>query len=140
MKKILMTFLITVSVPLFSQINEGKTFPVGEVNLHHISGDTLFFNDAQFIIVDDAIIMDTMMTTKQRNDSICKIRGHVPSGVVQSTGRYCPPYYEDTEDATYMVYPACNYHTFTCMRCGKEVTQKSKEKRILIWQKPEEEE
>ena len=65
-------------------------------------------------------------------NKICLERGHVCSGVINKTAMYCPPYLIDTDSTTIIVYPACNYEIFTCLRCGKKITRLEKERRIII--------
>lgn len=68
-------------------------------------------------------------------DSVCLERGHVSVGVAMSTAMYCPPYLEETDSITTIVYPACNTITYTCARCGRVVKEREKERRIIIWKK-----
>lgn len=68
-------------------------------------------------------------------NKICIERGHISDGVCSTTLMYCPPYTIDTDSTTVMVYPACNYSTYTCTRCSKSVTEKDKEHRITTWKK-----
>lgn len=66
-------------------------------------------------------------------DEICQLRGHVKPNTFEVTTMYCPPHIEDTKDSSVMVYPACNYYKYTCMRCGQYVKEKEPERRILLW-------
>ena len=79
----------------------------------------------------DTVKIDTTV------NKICIERGHVSGGVVMKTLMYCAPYSIDTDSTTIMVYPACNYESFTCKRCGKAVSQLEKERRVVIWRKEE---
>lgn len=69
---------------------------------------------------------------------LCKERGHVNSGVCTSTLMYCPPYLEETEYESVMVYPACNIITYTCSRCGQQIKEREKEHRVVIWRRQDE--
>lgn len=66
---------------------------------------------------------------------ICTERGHVSGGLVLSTLMYCEPYMEENDTISYLVYPACNYNSFICKRCGVYITQREREHRIVIWRK-----
>jgi hypothetical protein len=79
----------------------------------------------------DTVKIDTTV------NKICLERGHVSVGVIMKTAMYCTPYSIDTDSTTVMVYPACNYESFTCKRCGKYVSQLEKERRVVIWRKEE---
>jgi hypothetical protein len=68
-------------------------------------------------------------------NKICEERGHLPGGFITKTLAYCPPYQIDYDDSTVMVYPACNSITYTCSRCGERVSEREKERRVLIWKK-----
>jgi len=68
-------------------------------------------------------------------NKICQERGHVSGGYVMKTLMYCQPYIVETDSTTIMVYPACNWESYTCIRCGKYVTEKEKEQRVVIWRK-----
>jgi len=73
--------------------------------------------------------------TLEDRSYICKERGHVMTGVMFTTAMYCPPYVIDEDGVSYMVYPACNSTTYTCGRCGKEITETGEETRVIIWEK-----
>lgn len=79
----------------------------------------------------DTVKVDTTV------NKMCLERGHVSGGVIMKTAMYCTPYSIDTDSTTIMVYPACNYESFTCKRCGKYVSQLEKERRVVIWRKEE---
>lgn len=79
----------------------------------------------------DTVKIDTKV------NKMCKERGHISGGVVMKTLMYCEPYTIDTDSTTIMVYPACNYESFICKRCGKYVSQLEKERRVVIWRKEE---
>lgn len=66
---------------------------------------------------------------------VCKERGHIQGGMITSTLMYCPPYYEENDTQTVLVYPACNYISYTCQRCGANISEREKEERIIIWEK-----
>ncbi len=51
------------------------------------------------------------------------------------TQPHCPSYIIDTDSTTIKVRASCNWITYICGRCGKEITEKEPEKRIVIWQK-----
>ncbi len=68
-------------------------------------------------------------------DSICIERGHVISGIFSETLMYCPPYIIDTDSITIQVYPSCNWRTYKCARCKKQITEREPERRIVIWRK-----
>ena len=77
----------------------------------------------------DTVSIDTNV------NKICLERGHVKGGIVMTTDMYCPPYLVENDSISYMVYPACNYESFTCKRCGKHVSQLEKERRVVLWRK-----
>jgi hypothetical protein len=62
---------------------------------------------------------------------------HVKGGVVMTTDMYCPPYLVENDSISYMVYPACNYITYTCQRCKKLIKEQESERRVVIWRKEE---
>ena len=68
-------------------------------------------------------------------NKICVERGHVKSGLTMSTSMYCPPYIIDTDSTTIQIYPACNWIYFTCKRCGKSVSEREAERRVVVWRK-----
>lgn len=72
---------------------------------------------------------------KAQTDSICLQRGHVNKGCYMITDAYCPPYLIESDTATIQVHPSCNEINYNCMRCKKNVTEKEKENRIVIWRK-----
>ena len=72
----------------------------------------------------------------EKDTSLCQERGHIPGGYIVSTAAYCPPYFVDTDSTTVIIYPACNTESFTCKRCGKNVTQQEEERQVIIWKKP----
>lgn len=67
---------------------------------------------------------------------ICKERGHVSPGVGMSTLMWCPPHQIDYPDSTVMVYPACNTTSYVCARCGKYISEREKESRVVTWRRP----
>lgn len=70
-----------------------------------------------------------------RVNPVCAERGHIQPNVVSKTLLYCPPYYEDSEDSTVLVYPACNWITYRCMRCGQIIEEKEEEVRVTVWRR-----
>jgi hypothetical protein len=68
-------------------------------------------------------------------NKICKERGHVSGGVVSKTLMYCPSYLVENDSISYVVYPACNYIKYNCMRCGKLVEELEEERKVVIWRK-----
>jgi len=68
-------------------------------------------------------------------NNLCKERGHVLSEIEMSTSLYCPSYIIDTDSTTIQVYPACNWVTYVCKRCGEEISERNKERRIVLWKK-----
>lgn len=74
-------------------------------------------------------------TTAQSSDTMCIERGHVIGDGAWTTLMYCPPYLIETDTSTILVYPGCNYNSFDCLRCGKYVEEKEKERREVIWKK-----
>ena len=72
---------------------------------------------------------------KLAQPSICEERGHIMPDVVSSTLMNCPPRIEETDSSTIKIYPGCNYITYVCLRCGQRVSEKEKEKRVIIWTK-----
>ena len=79
----------------------------------------------------DTVKIDTTV------NKICVERGHIMSGVCTSTLMYCPPYTIDTDSTTILVYPSCNTISYTCKRCGKSVSEREPERRVVIWRKKE---
>jgi hypothetical protein len=65
---------------------------------------------------------------------ICKQRGHIKGDVCSSTLMYCEPYIIDTDTSSIMVYPACNWLTYYCIRCGAEIVEQEPEYREILWQ------
>lgn len=80
----------------------------------------------------DTVKIDTTV------NKMCQERGHISGSLIMKTLMYCEPYTIDTDSTAIMVYPACNYESFTCKRCGKYVSQSEKERRVVIWRKEEE--
>lgn len=80
--------------------------------------------------------VDTVKIEDAVNE-MCLERGHVFGGVMMKTAMYCSPYSVDTDSITVMVYPACNYESFTCKRCGMYVSRLEKERKVVIWRKEE---
>jgi len=72
---------------------------------------------------------------KAQTDSICLQRGHVNEGYYSTKMAYCKPYLIESDTVTIQVYPSCNEIKYNCMRCKKNVTEKEKESRIVIWRK-----
>jgi hypothetical protein len=65
----------------------------------------------------------------------CLQRGHIKPEVFQMTSLDCGAYIEDTDTTTIMVYPGCNWITYTCVRCGRDIKEKEPTTRITIWRK-----
>jgi hypothetical protein len=109
-----------------------KNQPVNvEVAYDTISTLSGIWGDANFTFGGDSL---TQMIDTSKNE-ICKERGHVCSGVMSSTAMYCFPYIIESDTATIQVYPACNYITYFCARCGKVITEQEPEGRYVIWRK-----
>ena len=68
-------------------------------------------------------------------NNICKERGHILSELSTSTLMYCPSYIIDTDSTTIEVFPACNWVTYICKRCGQEISERNKERRVVLWKK-----
>lgn len=68
-------------------------------------------------------------------NNICKERGHILSKLSTSTLMYCPSYIIDTDSTTIEVFPACNWITYICKRCGQEISERNKERRVILWKK-----
>ena len=68
---------------------------------------------------------------------ICIERGHVMGGMCETTLMYCEPYLEETDSTTIKVYPGCNWITCNCQRCNKEIVEKERDQRVVIWRKEE---
>ena len=68
-------------------------------------------------------------------NNICKERGHILSNISASTSMYCPSYIIDTDTSTIEVFPACNWITYICKRCGQEISERNKERRVILWKK-----
>jgi len=64
---------------------------------------------------------------------ICEERGHVESEMSWTTDMHCEPYVEDTEHASFIVYPACNHRTYYCLRCNQKIIELEPEYRVEIW-------
>jgi len=79
----------------------------------------------------DTVKIDTTV------NKMCQERGHVKGGIVMTTYMYCSPYLVENDSISYMVYPACNYITYTCKRCGKLIEEQESERRVVIWRKEE---
>lgn len=69
---------------------------------------------------------------------LCKERGHVSGGSGTITAMYCGDYLIETDSTTIRVFPACNYYTSYCMRCGHKIVEQEKETRTVIWRKEKE--
>lgn len=83
------------------------------------------------VIYDSITEYDLVIDTTA--NKLCLERGHVLGDVIMRTAMYCSPYVIDTDSTTVMVYPACNYESFTCKRCGKYVSRLEKERRVIVW-------
>lgn len=70
-------------------------------------------------------------------DSICAVRGHIKGGIITTTDLFCPPYIIDNDSVSIMVYPACNYISYVCLRCRRLIEEREKERRVVIWRKEE---
>lgn len=66
-------------------------------------------------------------------NEMCLERGHVMSENISVTLASCPPYLEEHDSISYMVYPSCNGYTSVCKRCGLIVKYYPKERRVVIW-------
>lgn len=85
--------------------------------------------------VDTSIIRYDNDYADTLSPSVCDIKGHVSNGIGSVTLAYCEPYLIDTDTCTIMVYPSCNYMTYSCLRCEKIITEKIPERRVVIWRK-----
>lgn len=96
------------------------------------------FNNS-FNYNQNTIIFDSIGTSHYDIDTtisnLCKERGHVCSDIISSTEMYCPSYIIDTDSTTIEVFPACNYITYICKRCRKEITERNKERKVVLWKK-----
>ena len=86
----------------------------------------------------DSVGILTVFDKDGQDSLMCVERGHVSGDMVLKTLMYCSPYIEETDSTTYLVYPACNWESYTCLRCGKYITELEKEVRMLIWKKERE--
>lgn len=90
-------------------------------------------------IVDDSgylkPLRDTTYIMDTTDNPICSERGHIRPSVYESTCMYCPDRYEEYADSTVLVSPGCNYITYTCLRCGKKITEKIPDTRTVIWRR-----
>ena len=68
-------------------------------------------------------------------NNLCKERGHILTELNASTSMYCPSYIIDTDSTTIEVFPACNWVTYVCKRCGQEISERNKERRVVLWKK-----
>lgn len=68
-------------------------------------------------------------------NTICLQRDHVFGSFTSITCLYCPPIIKDTDSTTIIIYPACNYITKYCTRCGARVVEQEKERREILWPK-----
>lgn len=67
---------------------------------------------------------------------ICTKRGHVRPGIYMTTDIFCGDgYVVDYPDSSVYVKGGCNYITYRCARCGKDVSEKEPSIRKLIWRK-----
>ena len=80
-------------------------------------------------------LSDSISTDSSFN--ICEERGHFWSNFYSVTLMACPSYIVDHENYTEEVFPACNYTTKTCKRCGISETKQNEEIRIVIWRRNE---
>ena len=78
-----------------------------------------------------------MKTMTDSLNKVCQERGHVMPEAVTSTLMCCEPYLIETDSTTIKVYPACNWISYRCVRCGQEITYREPERRVLIWKKGE---
>jgi hypothetical protein len=81
------------------------------------------------------IYQEVIETADSNAFKLCEKRGHVRSGVYSSTLLYCPSYIIDTDSTTIEVFPSCNWIGYTCSRCGKQISEREKERRIVIWKR-----
>lgn len=89
-------------------------------------------NDIEYLVATGYFINQTDSTT---NDSLCIERGHINPGSWKETLMYCPPYIIDTDSTTVLVYPACNFRSYDCRRCGRAISELEPEQRIVTWRK-----
>lgn len=85
-----------------------------------------------YLILSSCTLFAQVKTDTTIN-KICINRGHVASKVISTTSMYCESYVIDTDSTTIIVQPSCNFEWFKCKRCGKQVAQKEKEQRIIIY-------
>lgn len=72
---------------------------------------------------------------KLGENKLCKERGHIQPNTVTSTLMHCPDYLIETDSISYIVTPGCNTIYYRCLRCGKEIEDKQKEIKTIIWKK-----
>jgi len=78
---------------------------------------------------------DTIYINGLGSDSICKIRGHIPSDVMQGTLMYCPDRIVEYPDSTVKIIHDCNKYKTKCMRCGQTFDFEYPDQRIILWRK-----
>ena len=70
-------------------------------------------------------------------DSVCKVRGHIPSRYCMVTLMGWAPQYVDEIDRTLIISHDPNIATYYCLRCGKEFKKEVQVKpdTVIVWKK-----
>jgi len=125
MKKLIVILLLVPTLGF------GQILPLGDT----IHSDYFSFDTLNLFIDTTNIYLWTDSTFVSEIDSVCAVRGHVNGGSCMSTLMYCPPYIEETDSTSYLVYPACNTMSYTCLRCKQHIVEREKGSKILLWKK-----
>ena len=100
------------------------------LDLSHYDSRDLEYGYRDTIPYEDYLIISEH---EEVNIAECEERGHVRGGVYMTTDLFCPSYLIDSLDISYIVYPSCNWITYTCLRCGQQVTEKEPERKEVVW-------
>jgi len=80
-------------------------------------------------------IQDLDSTKQIEFDAICAERGHITSNYEITTCIAWQPHYIDLSDRILIIYNDPNIMSYTCQRCGRAMSHKSKPDTITIWRK-----
>ena len=72
-----------------------------------------------------------------KTDSLCEIRGHIPSQYCTVTVMGWAPQYIDGFDRTLIISHDPNIATYYCLRCGKEFKKEvqTNPDTVIVWKK-----
>lgn len=69
-------------------------------------------------------------------DSLCKERGHIIGGWIESTAMGCPDKIIEYADSTVLIIRECNHSKTKCKRCGQYFSLPNPpDKRIVLWRR-----